>query len=655
MMNFELNDPLNALILGIFTIAMVKMAMSILDILFDFNLHQQDEADPNTFVPTSTAEEDEIGIAHAGGSLRAFSSSYGVLRGFEQKGVMDLVKYNSGISGGSIPSILYTYAGVNTKDLLETDRLTDPSKITDALLDTMPKSSMGYVIAEKPDSSKIMLSSILKTLVNPVNYFKIHSLWTASVYKKTFEPLRVPKNKFFTSSKEELKNILKENPRLNEKDFILPRKGTKTLPMILYTMQGCRADFFLYEKNYKTIYSEAWKKFHDPSNKPMPGKPPIKSMTDIILEIRDQYGSNLVMPYVTTPDCVENKYNGSVQIRSKVVNFPERNVRPFEWGAKKGAFGRDQKFSVELLAGMSTNFPSTSGIRDPEWYRALPAMLLTALRKIYIRDNSTMTLRFADGGSSDVAGILPLVARGTKNIICVYNFNQGPLCDLSDSYAKSYKASNGATSMQDSKFDQNFQDWLKMINERITCYFGHFGPNPIVHANIMNHVFEDDIDRLKELMIKFNSLYKAGEPLIATLKGLKVIDNPFWGITGGKTVNLTFMYYNMPKKFSLQVPPSLGGGEKNIGKKVEGVEGKDEFDGRFTCEEFKNVPELPVNGTEATKYTVRQINMMGYLGSWMIDRSWKGLKDSEGEVMFEGFEKIFHQQRQKQLSEEVLG
>ena len=83
--------------------------------------------------------------------------------------------------------------------------------------------------------------------------------------------------------KEELKNILKENPRLNEEDFILPRRGIKTLPMILYTMQGCRDDFFLYEKNYYTIYSEAWKNFHDPSNKPMAGKSPIKSMTDLIL------------------------------------------------------------------------------------------------------------------------------------------------------------------------------------------------------------------------------------------------------------------------------------------------------------------------------------------------------------------------------------
>ncbi len=41
-------------------------------------------------------------------------------------------------------------------------------------------------------------------------------------------------------------------------------------------------------------------------------------------------------------------------------------------------------------------------------------------------------------------------------------------------------------------------------------------------------------------MIKYNSLFKAGEPLIAILKDLEVIDNPFWNIKGGngKTIKI---------------------------------------------------------------------------------------------------------------------
>jgi hypothetical protein len=176
----------------------------------------------------------DVCLALAGGSLRAASSCYGVLRGFQQKRVsspstgedvsaMDLVKYNSGISGGSIPSILYSYAKVTTEELLELDSTTDPSKITAESLSMIPETSMGYVIARKPDVKRILFRSILKVLSKPTNIFKMHSLWSGGVYKKVCEPLKMPKNKFFTSSKEELEKILKDNPQFKESDFLLPR------------------------------------------------------------------------------------------------------------------------------------------------------------------------------------------------------------------------------------------------------------------------------------------------------------------------------------------------------------------------------------------------------------------------------------------------
>ena len=179
-------------------------------------------------------EKDEIGLAMAGGSFRAATTCYSVLRGFQQKRVsspstgeeisaMDLVKYNSGISGGSIPSILYSYAQVPTEELLEVDRTTDPSKITAESLSTMPKTSMGYVLARKPNVYPIIISSILKVLSDPTNIFGIHSLWSAALRKKVCEPLNIPEDKYFTSTKEELEKILKDNPELKESDFLLPR------------------------------------------------------------------------------------------------------------------------------------------------------------------------------------------------------------------------------------------------------------------------------------------------------------------------------------------------------------------------------------------------------------------------------------------------
>lgn len=589
------------------------------------------------------AGESSIGLALAGGSIRAASACYGVLRGFQQKEVssptgegtvpaMDRVQYNSGISGGSIPAILYTYAQVSTKDLLETDRDYDPTKITLELLNDMPKTSMGYAMARKPKTRLIMLRWMLKVLSNPLNIFKAHSLWTAGVIKKFLKPLNIPPNKFFTSGKEELQKILRDNPKLREKDFLLPRDGVKTLPMILFTMFGSRADNHEYFKKNQKIYDEAWDCYMEQETLAIAANPSEfirPNITEIILSFRDEkrYDGNLVMPYVSTPDAVETRFEGKVLVRKNKVDFPEKPSRPFEWGSPRGRFGRKRRFSVETLMAFSTNFPGSSG-------SFIPGLFFTGLRKIQLSDGSSVTQKFADGGSNDLMGIMPLIQHETKNIIAIYDFNQNPPhTDFTQKYADIYKFAN-ATSTSDPDFDIHFQEWLKRFNPRISCYFGFFGKRPIQHANILNHAFEDPkLDRLKELMVKLNSLFKAGEPLIATLKDLKVVDNPFWGIKGGKTVDLTLMYFNMPKKFSDQVnieavtPPA---GESKVNEH-----------GQFNNEEMKNVPELPVHGTDPLKYTNGQVNMMGYLGSWMVHHSWDGLVGHDGKVVFDGFGKIF--------------
>lgn len=228
-------------------------------------------------------------------------------------------------------------------------------------------------------------------------------------------------------------------------------------------------------------------------------------------------------------------------------------------------------------------------------------------------------------------GILPLVQRNVKNIISIYNFNQNPpYADFATTYAEIYKASSGCKDLEDLNFNYHFTEWLKFMNPRFTCLFGYFGIKKISHANILNHVFWDpDQDVLKELMVKFNTLYENGQPLIAELKDLEVIDNPFWGVKAEQTqkINLTLIYFNMPKKFSEQVPLNVSGGIDE--------------DGIFLNPEFRSVPHLSPDGADALRYSNAEINLMGHLGSWMVDQAWDGLESKDGEVIFDGFGKIF--------------
>ncbi len=301
----------------------------------------------------------------AGGSFRAASTCFGVLRGFQQKKVlvtvmnnaagseeevhipaMDLVKYNSGISGGSFPAILYTYAQVASSDeLLETNRTVDPTLITSDLLNEIPENSMGRSFT-KPNMNKVLWTIVSN--IRPSNLFKVHSLWTGTMYKKIFQHLNVPKNKFFTSGPKELEQILNDNPKLKASDFILPRHDVKTMPMILFTMAGSRFDSNKYMDNYLEIYNEAWKDykaqetlefFTNTGNRP--------DMTDIVLKCRDKvdekkkidFGGNLPMAYVVTPSVVENKYSGLVKVRDEMIEFPEPPTKPFEWGVEGRKFG----------------------------------------------------------------------------------------------------------------------------------------------------------------------------------------------------------------------------------------------------------------------------------------------------------------------------
>jgi len=418
----------------------------------------------------------------------------------------------------------------------------------------------------------------------------------------------------------------------------------KALPMILISMLGSRADNNEYEKKYKTINNAVWDEYKAQEGysgsfftNSFEKRP---NMTELVLSIRDKHGSNLPMPYVITPDSVENKYSGTVQVWGNKVEFPEKTLKPFEWGVENMRFGsKRNRLSVELVIGMSTNFVATIGNTF--------AILVTGLRKTYLSNKSVMTQRFADGGTNDLMGIIPLVARGTKNIISIYNFNQNEnYTNFADSYADIYKKAP-CTSRTDPDFDMHFQTWIMYINPRIAGFFGYVNSKPINTAIIMNHIFHDpNLDQLKDLMVKYNSLFEAGEPLIATMKDLEVIDNPFWGISSGagnkkKTVDLTLIYFNMPRKFSENVPEEVVPPPTVKGTKLE----KLDKDGRFTNEELRVIPELPTDGLDVVKFSNEQVNMMGYLGSWMINHSWDGLQGLDGDILFEGFGKIFEKKK----------
>ncbi|GFH50322.1 hypothetical protein CTEN210_06798 [Chaetoceros tenuissimus] len=227
-----------------------------------------------------------VALAHSGGGIRMAVTSIGILRALHQKKIKDCdgnlvpamhaIKYNSGISGGTIPSALYTYAQVPTSELLEVQRTCDPSELTNESLNHIPKDSMAKLFTKKqfrmtPKAIVRFFACILnpKTLFfSLTNIAKYHSYMSGLVYYALCKPLKIPRNKFFVSGRDSLEQIMNEQSnkgccqkKFKEKDFLLPRSDVKTLPMILWTLNGERADLNKYMNNYKRLRDEAWDEY----------------------------------------------------------------------------------------------------------------------------------------------------------------------------------------------------------------------------------------------------------------------------------------------------------------------------------------------------------------------------------------------------------
>jgi hypothetical protein len=176
------------------------------------------------------------------------------------------------------------------------------------------------------------------------------SLWSGILYRNYMMPYSIPRNQFFASSEEEVQEIVKNNPKLREKDFILPRADVKTLPMLLYTMRGTRADLGRFiKKSQQSTTTSAFEKYKmeeslDFYTQNFKGNRP--EMTKHVLEANDGV---LPVPFTVTPTRVSTMFKGAIKVNDKELKFPDEDTKPALWGKRS-------RFSIEAATAMSTNF-----------------------------------------------------------------------------------------------------------------------------------------------------------------------------------------------------------------------------------------------------------------------------------------------------------
>ncbi|OEU14099.1 hypothetical protein FRACYDRAFT_242451 [Fragilariopsis cylindrus CCMP1102] len=285
--------------------------------------------------------------------------------------------------------------------------------------------------------------------------------------------------------------------------------------------------------------------------------------------------------FSATPYEIVSHYDRSMSFDTIAPPNTKMVVEPLDFPVrptKPSEWGSKKKrFSLEMLLGVSTNMFSVFRDMTELWQ----------FREVDVTGKGDMRkLMLADGGTNVPDGIPTLVQKRVRKIVHI-NFNlQG------NTYAEVYRESENL----------DVYSWMGRMGMFYMPFSTYFGISPGgagINSNLMNKIFDDGVSHMEKLRSNLDSLFLAENPLVTTIENITVLDNPFWGTTAGDKVDLTFILMNLPEE-----------GIIARGFRVGGV-------------------------------TVRQANMMAYLGSWIVDQAWdKPLLGDDGEEKFGGFKAI---------------
>ena len=590
-----------------------------------------------------------VGLALCGGIFVAAAGGAAVMRAFQQQMIqvqtsvddgeeeqsqerpaMEAFDYISGLSGGIVPTVLYAYAqNVDTDELLDAKHvIQDPSQITKKLLNRgLHRKSMHRQLTRSVVTHLIprALYTGVEALMNKFRCFSkkkfswASAMFTMATSAALLQPFGIKTNRFF--------GTVEERKATLDKKMIVPRDDVKAEILINFVMAGRAGD--LSGNGYGVEFTKCFLETRDIAEAHgLIGK--FMSPPDVRAVLKETNNVTFI-PFTASSTEVGTHY--SLLMNTSLGALDTFSLQGFskhrDWGVDK-----DNHFSLELALAMGTNFLSITAIdaipkakRDFKQVQFFNKMFSQKRRVKVDAAGEEMDLLFVDGGLVDGLGVPALVQRKTRHIISSI-WPHGP----ERKYSELYSATKNKPTLN---------EWLmsttKLGLSDVAAYFGFYKGE----RTLLNHIFDDGEFHLQQLRTNLDALYAAGKPLITTLKDIKVIDNPYWGTEAGQLVDLTIIYYTVPTDFANQISHEA----------VPPPEGEPMFkDGSFTNKHFKEFPNFAGLANFETKtktwglikqgnLSKKQVNMMNYLASWMINESWDGIK-VDGIELFGGFRDI---------------
>lgn len=336
-----------------------------------FNATEESFEFPEVHLP-ELQEKKNVGICFSGGGTRSASLTMGQIRGLQEIGVLDKIKYLAAVSGGSWGSVPFIFLDKGISDKQFLGAYIKPENLTEDDIAASPKYSLSAAI-----SHSILFDDLIKNLfAGDERYVNIIS----DIFLKPFNIGNM--DKFFTYNNDSLKEILKNNPRLSAGDFYkMNPQANRPFPIITGTV--LRPKFGRYRFDMTPLYVGVDGLFPDAGS---------HHNFDI--------GGGYIQPLGFDSDS-PSEFDKTTQV-AKV-----------RLGRKK------HRFTLGDMIGTSGAAPAEYADRFgfewlgfPEYKYWSPAEVEKTKAKEY---------DFGDGGIFENLGIMPMLRRGVKKLIIFVN------------------------------------------------------------------------------------------------------------------------------------------------------------------------------------------------------------------------------------------
>jgi hypothetical protein len=506
------------------------------------------------------------GVCFSGGGTRAMSAAMGQLRGLTECGLIPHVRYISSVSGGSWASALYTYyrsgPGLPADDAEFLGPVTEPENLTLDGLQHLPPTRLGWA------ATRSLRDAILELLAHDAP----ERVWLDAVGRTFFQPFGLydaRKPAYFSLDEATVEAIRTANTPLADADFHTVRTQSPRPFLIM--------------------------------NSSMVGPSrlaPFKTEHLSHFEYSPLYVGN---PFALSVDYRRGKSS------TERLTVGGGYVEPFAFGGEAPTGAPTGCVTGEPPAVCSVELPQPLPYRLSDAAGTSSSAAAAGIDKLHLADKlgaqalywpvsrqagATATrFDFGDGGSLENYGLVTLLLRRVRNLVVFintptklnldYDPERPPKSSDLDSNLGPLFGQPSATKPNNQVFSK--ADWPKVVGA-------------------------------------LQNAKREGRTVLASTQ-LEVQSNSWWGVEGGWTANICWVYNDRVEEW-----------EKRLDSRIRGdiEDGNHELFRHGPLKFFPNYKTIDENLLDLVELTAEQVNLLADLSCWNVIRNRKVLESLLG-------------------------